>query len=130
MRLDPDCGDVWQRDASLQHLSLNHLDRKHSHLCIFPSVLYFYTVEIIDIEMSFPKIPTNEEFFERLRMASPNAFEQVYKNAKKLDDALQKGDQAKLEQMDFSMEPMVRVLCSCLGAGILSVNPTDVDLSA
>lgn len=61
--------------------------------------------------MSLPKIPTNEEFFERLRIASPNAFEQVYKNAKKLEDALQKGDQAKLEKMDLSTEPMVRGCC-------------------
>lgn len=52
-------------------------------------------------------MPTNEEFFERLRIASPNAFEQVYKSAKKLDDALEKGDQVKLDRMDFSTEPMV-----------------------
>lgn len=55
-------------------------------------------------------IPTNEEFIERLQIASPGAFEQVYKNAKKLDDALQKGDQAKIDRMDFSTEPMV---CRC-----------------
>lgn len=52
-------------------------------------------------------MPTNEEFLERIQIASPNAFEQVYKNAKKLEDALQKGDQTKLERMDFSTEPMV-----------------------
>lgn len=48
-----------------------------------------------------------EELIERLQIASSNAFEGVHKNAKKLEDALKTGDQAKIQRMDFSTEPMV-----------------------
>lgn len=55
-------------------------------------------------------MPTTAGLFERLQIASSNAFQHAYKNAKKLEDALQKGDQAKIERVDLSTEPMV---CHC-----------------